>query len=83
MKNGQKLGKFCPDLDQKFTIPTEIFLDALLLVLTNISLCFILFRTKIFWSTQILFPKRGGYKLLQNIDFTVTAKTQVSVMIFE
>jgi hypothetical protein len=35
MKNGKKLGKFCPDLDQKFTIPTEIFLDAFLLVLTK------------------------------------------------
>ncbi len=78
MKNGQKLGKFCPDLDQKFTVLTQIFIDALLLVLTKISLCFILFRTKIVWSTQIFnLPKRGNYKLWQNIDFTLMAIAQV------
>ncbi len=35
MKNGQNLGKFHSELVQKFTVLIEIFLDALLSVLTK------------------------------------------------
>jgi hypothetical protein len=35
MKNGQKLGKICPELEQKFTVFSEGFLGPSLSVLTE------------------------------------------------
>ncbi len=54
MKNGLNWSKFCPELEQKFTVFIKRFLDPSLSVLTK--LCFILFHkwTKSFTFTWIL-----------------------------